>query len=548
MGDLELSAILAAVAGIAVCAAAILFTRNRKVEHMLSGLEHEALVQNELMTEMRLKEQGLQSELDGLNVRIAEQKETVERLQTELQDRGAEFERLREQKFEAEKLAENAKTKWDEGQARQEQYKLDQHELNVELKAVQSRYQSLLEEHSSLKASLEEREKAFQQQLSGFDEQKKQLTESFENLASRIFEEKGKTFSANSKEAMEHMLKPFREQITEFRNRVDGIHKENNETTGSLRKELEQLRELNRNMTADAKNLTEALKGDKKKIGSWGEIQLEKTLQQAGLVKGDHYETQAQFKDEQGKNNFPDFVVKLPDDKHIVLDSKVSLVDYDSAIAAETEEGMVLALDRHVQAVKNHIDGLAAKDYSNLIGMRSPSFVLMFMPIEPAYIEAMKRNKDLFNYGYQKNVVMVSHTTLMPILRTVANLWMIERSNSEARELGDKAGEVYNQVCMVAERLHRLGATLQTASKHYNNTVVALAGQQGLHGKVERFNKLSNKVTRSMPELEPVHLDVETDRLEVIRVEEPEADSEDTKAFLEQAASRVESLENEKEL
>lgn len=549
MGNMELSAALAALAGVAICAAAILWMRNRKVEHMLAGLEHEALVQNELMTELRLKEQSLSGELNTARERLEESRASVAGLQKQLQDRAAEIESLRNQKFEAEKLAESAKTKWEEGIARQEQYKLDHHELSEQHKEVQSRYHSLLEEHSSLKSSLEEREKAFQQQLTGFAEQKKQLTESFENLASRIFEEKGKTFSANSKDAMEQLLKPFREQITEFRTRVDGIHKENNEATGSLRKELEQLRDLNRNMTQDARNLTEALKGDKKKIGSWGEIQLEKTLQLAGLIKGEHYDTQAQFKDEQGKNNFPDFIVKLPDDKHIVLDSKVSLVDYDAAIGAETEEELALSLDRHVQAVKNHIDGLAAKDYTNLIGMRSPSFVLMFMPIEPAYIEAMKRNKDLFNYGYQKNVVMVSHTTLMPILRTVANLWMIERSNSEARELGDKAGEVFNQVCMVAERLQKLGATLQTASKHYNNTVVALAGQQGLHGKVERFNKLSNKVTRTMPELEPMHLDVETERLEVIRVEEERDDGpEDTKAFLAEAETRVKSLENEKEL
>lgn len=549
MGEMELSAILAALAGVAICVAAILWVRNRKVEHMLAGLEHEALVQNEKMTELRLTQQSLTTELDSTKTRLEESKVAVVGLQQQVQERLAEIDRLRNEKFDAEKLAESAKTKWEEGIARLEQLKLEQHELDAQLKEQNARYQSLIEEHSSLKSSLEEREKAFAQQLSGFAEQKKQLTESFENLASRIFEEKGKTFSANSKDAMEQLLKPFREQITEFRTRVDGIHKENNEATGSLRKELEQLRELNRNMTQDARNLTEALKGDKKKVGSWGEIQLEKTLQQAGLVKGEHYDTQAQFKDAHGKNNFPDFIVKLPDDKHIVLDSKVSLIDYDAAIAAETEDDIAVSLDRHVQAVKNHIDGLAAKDYTNLIGMRSPSFVLMFMPIEPAYIEAMKRNKDLFNYGYQKNVVMVSHTTLMPILRTVANLWMIERSNSEARELGDKAGEVFNQVCMVAERLQKLGATLQTASKHYNNTVVSLVGQQGLHGKVERFNKLSSKVTKNMPELEPMHLDVETERLEVIRVEaESKATVDESQSYLAEAETRAKSLENEKEL
>ena len=455
---------------------------------------------------------------------------------------------FRQQSFEAEKLADNFKVKWEEAQARYALLVADREVSQREASSVQTDYRVLLEEHSSLKASLEEREKSHQQQLLNFDEQKKQLEQSFQVLANRIFDEKGKHLSNNNKDSIEQLLKPFREQITEFRARVDGIHKENNEASGSLRKELEQLRELNHTMTTDAKNLTDALKGDKKKVGSWGEVQLEKTLQQAGLVKGDHYDTQVQFKDEHGKNNFPDFVVQLPDNKQIVLDSKVSLVDYDSAISAETDEASGIALDRHVQAVKNHIDGLAAKDYSNLIGMKSPSFVLMFMPIEPAYIEAMKRSNELFNYGYQKNVIMVSHTTLMPILRTVANLWMIERSNAEAKEISDRAGDVFNQVCMVAERLQKLGATLQTASKHYNSAVTAVAGQQGLHGKVERFNKLSSKVTKSMPDLEPMHLDIESDRLEAIRIDEPSDDADNAIRVELDGQLENEVKENEKEL
>jgi DNA recombination protein RmuC len=199
-----------------------------------------------------------------------------------------------------------------------------------------------------------------------------------------------------------------------------------------------------------------------------------------------------------------------------VLDSKVSLVDYDRAIAAESEAERHAALDAHVKAVKNHIDDLSGKDYSNLIGMHSPSFVLMFMPIEPAYIEAMKHNKELFNYGYQRNVIMVSYTTLMPILKTVANLWMVARSNEQAQELSNRAGDIYNQVVVVAERLERLGNTLGTASKHYNDTVTAVAGQQGLYGKVSRFNELSSKANKTMPSLEPVHKDFEVEKLALV--------------------------------
>jgi len=504
---------------VSLAAVFVLWLKNSKAGLRHLELESKLIAKEEALTSSQLEVQTLAAKSEQLEVRCNEANMRLASLNEALNVTRQDVDTGRELRFEAEKTAEGLKVKLEESASQLSLLRADFDLEKALLKTAQNDYQILLEKHSSMSASLQERETQHLKQLESFDQQKKMLEQSFQNLANRIFEEKGKSFSHTSKESLEQLLKPFREQITEFRTRVDGIQKENNESTGSLRKELEQLRHLNQSMTADAKNLTEALKGDKKKVGSWGEVQLEKTLQLAGLVKGDHYDTQAHFKDEHGKNNFPDFVVKLPDDKHIVLDSKVSLIDYDAAIAADTDELLFAALDKHVQAVKNHIDNLAAKDYTNLIGMKSPSFVLMFMPIEPAYIEAMKHNRDVFNYGYQKGVIMVSHTTLMPILKTVANLWMIERSNLEAKEVSDRAGEVYNQVCVIAERLQKLGGTLLTASKQYNSAVVAVAGQQGLHGKVERFNKLSNKVTKSMPALEPVHADIDSDRLDVIRVE-----------------------------
>ena len=209
-------------------------------------------------------------------------------------------------------------------------------------------------------------------------------------------------------------------------------------------------------------------------------------------------------------------MIKLPDNKNLVIDSKVSLVDYDRAIAADTDEERTEALNAHALAVRNHIDDLASKDYANLPGIGSPDFVLMFMPIEPAYIEAMKHNKGLFNYGYKKGVVMVSHTTLMPILRTVANLWMIEQSNREAKEISSRAGDIYNQVCLVAERLHKLGNSLKAANNHYNDTVKGLVGKQGLQGKVERFQQLSTRANKEMAVLESIQDDIENERLETV--------------------------------
>lgn len=371
-------------------------------------------------------------------------------------------------------------------------------------------------ELTELQAIHKEKLGSFQEMKASFETTKAQLKTEFQNLANQILEEKGKTFAQNSQSSLDTMLQPFREQIEGFQKRVNQVHDETVRGNVSLGMEIKRVLEAGLKIGAEANMLAVALKGDKKTTGNWGEVQLERTLQLAGLMPGDHYEAQARFKDEHGNNRYPDFVIKLPDLKHMVIDSKVSLVDYDRAIAAESDAEVQAALDAHVKAVRNHIDDLGKKDYSNLIGMRSPSFVLMFMPIEPAYIEAMKHNKDLFDYGYQRNVIMVSHTTLMPILKTVANLWMVARSNQQAHELSSRAGEIYNQVVVVAERLKKLGANLDTVARQYNDTVKAVAGQQGLYGKAFRFNELSSKANKTMPELEPLHADFENERLALI--------------------------------
>jgi DNA recombination protein RmuC len=271
---------------------------------------------------------------------------------------------------------------------------------------------------------------------------------------------------------------------------------------------------LNQQITQDAQNLTLALKGDKKLSGSWGEMQLEKTLQLAGLVPGEHYSREVVLQHEDGATRRPDFIIHLPDGKHLVLDSKVSLVDYDAACAAISDDDIRLALEAYVKALKRHIDGLAERDYSNLVGVRSPSFVLMFLPLEAAYIEALKFNRELFNYGYNKNVILVAHTTLMPILRTVANVWQLDRSSKEAEAISARAGDIYNQACLVAERLLKLGKTLSTANAHYNETVRALAGNQGLHGKLERFKDVAGNITRQFPPLAPSYEDIDLTKLQ----------------------------------
>ena len=355
-----------------------------------------------------------------------------------------------------------------------------------------------------------------QQRLQQFEESKKQLKIEFENLAGKILDEKAKVLGENSRSSIDSLLKPFREQIEGFQKRVNDVHSESVKGNAALESEIKKVLDIGLKMGKDADNLTSALKGDSQKRGGWGEAQLERTLEMSGLVAGTHFEKQSSFKDAEGRRKQTDYLINVPGGKQMIIDSKVSLVAYDKLVAADSPEAQALALSEHANSVKRHIDDLSSKDYTNLIGMRSPSFVLMFMPIEPAYIEALKFEKDLFSYGYDKNIVLVSHTTLIPILRTVANLWMMERSNKEAREISEKAGDVYNQVCEVAIRLQKLGGSLGAAANHYNDTLTSIAGRQGLHGKVERFSQLSSKVSKTMPILEPLNKDLEPERLALI--------------------------------
>jgi DNA recombination protein RmuC len=385
-----------------------------------------------------------------------------------------------------------------------------------ERSALRSRAAKLDNELARLSAVHAEKLSSFHEMKANFEQSRQQLKVEFQNLANQILEEKGKTLAHNSQASLDAVLKPLRDQIDGFQRRINQVHDDTLRGNVSLGAEIKRVLEAGLRISSEANTLASALKGDKKTTGGWGEVQLERSLQLAGLVQGAHYEGQPRFRDEQGAQRQPDFIVKLPDDKQLVIDSKVSLVDYERAVAAENDDDRKAALDAHVRAVRNHIDDLCRKDYSNLVGMHSPSFVLMFMPIEPAYIEALKHNRDLFDYGYQRNVVLVSHTTLMPILKTVANLWMVTQSNEQAHELSARAGDIYNQIVVVAERLKRLGGTLDTVSRHYNETVTALAGQQGLYGKASRFNELSSKANKTMPSLEPLHADFEAERLELI--------------------------------
>jgi len=386
-------------------------------------------------------------------------------------------------------------------------------QLASELQLALLKTADLEKEKVFLQTQYQQKEENLSELKNAFNQSRQLLSTEFENLANKIMDEKSQVFSVQNQQAMDGLLKPLKEKLEGFQNRVNEVHDQSLKGHTLLNAHLQQVMEMGLKMTQDAQGLAKALKGDKKMLGNWGEMQLERALQAAGLVKDDHYRMQVHFRDEQGQNQLPDCIIYLPDGKHMVIDSKVSLNDYQQAVAAPDERGMRVSLDAHAKAVKNHIDQLSDKNYSRLNGINSPGFVFMFMPIEAAYIEALNHPSGLFQYGYEKGVILVSHTTLMPVLRTVSYLWMMERSNEQALQIGNKATEIYNQVARVAEHLSRLGGTLNTAGTHYNAVIASFAGKQGLIGKVERFNELSARASRKMVPPEPIHPDFDASRL-----------------------------------
>lgn len=385
--------------------------------------------------------------------------------------------------------------------------------LNTRVNLLQQERDLLSLSNAGLNAKQHAEQDKHKEQMSLLENSKRQLAMEFENLANRIFEERGKKLSSQNQQSMESLLKPFGDQIHRFQSRINEVHAQSIRGNEGLVVELRNMMGVGLKMSDQAENLTKALKGDNKTTGNWGEVQLERTLQLAGLEPGSHYEAQSSFRDAEGKLRIPDFVIKLPDGKHLIIDSKVSLLDYDRAVAAESDKERHEALKAHSKALKRHIEDLSAKDYSSLGGANSPELVFMFMPIEAAYIEALKFNKELFNEGYNKSVVMVSHTTLLPMLRTVASLWIAYRSNEEARAISQMAGEIYNKVCLVGQRLEDMGKTLNTTTDKYNKTVTALVGKQGLYGKVERFKSTAANAKGELPNAVTQHPSIEHDRL-----------------------------------
>ena len=333
------------------------------------------------------------------------------------------------------------------------------------------------------------------------EEEKERLTQEFENLANKILEHNSDKFQKQNIKEIDNLLKPLSQKINEFQEKVDTTNKEDIKRSSSLITQIENLQRLNSQLSSDATNLTNALKGESKTQGDWGEYQLEVLLEKVGLKKETHYSTQGGYRDDEGNLKKPDFIINLPDNKHLIIDSKVSLTAYEEYYNEEIKELKDLALKKHLNSIKKHYKELGEKDYPDLYDINTPDFVLMFVPIEPALLTAFNKDQNLFLDALEDNVVLVSNSTLLATLSTVASVWKQEDQKKNALEIAKAGGKLYDKFVGFVTDLIEVGNKINASQNSYQDAMNKLTdGNGNLVKQVERLKGLGVKTQKSIPQ------------------------------------------------
>ena len=353
---------------------------------------------------------------------------------------------------------------------------------------------------SDLTARSEEERKSFALRLAELKEARETMQREFKSLAARIMEENSQRFGKVSKERVEEVLKPLQQQVSEFRKRIEEVHTTETKELATLMGEIRHLKELNLKISEDAVNLTKALRGESKSQGIWGEMVLERVLEASGLREGEEYEREVSLQDGDKRRYRPDVIVHLPDDRDIIIDAKTSLVAYERYVNAEDDESKKRFAYEHLQAVKNHIDRLADKSYTRLEGINTLDFIFMFMPIEGALMLALETDRTLYDKAFEKQIVLVSPTTLLVALRAVENTWRHDRQNKNALLIAQKAGDLYDKFVGFAEDLEKVGKQLETVQKSYDGAWKKLTdGRGNIVRRVEELRALGARASKQMP-------------------------------------------------
>lgn len=373
------------------------------------------------------------------------------------------------------------------------------HERDLALRARADEVQALAVRLERASTELAEERRRSEEKLALLEDARLRLAEQFKSLAQDILEDKSKRFTEQNRTNLEALLNPLREQIGGFQKRVEDVYDKESRDRVSLLKEIHTLRDLNQRIAVDAVNLTQALKGSTRTQGAWGELVLERVLEQSGLAKGREYEVQVSITGEDGRQR-PDAIVHLPDGKDVVIDAKVSLVAYERYVSAEDDAARAQALREHVASLRAHIRGLGDKAYHQLPGVRSLDFVLLFVPVEPAYMEALRAEPALFNEALERNIGLVNPTTLLTTLRMIQNVWRFEHQSRNAQEIARRAGDLYDKFVGFVQDLETVGSRLkstQTAFDAARNKLVS--GRGNVVKRAEELKALGIDASKSLP-------------------------------------------------
>ncbi len=382
-----------------------------------------------------------------------------------------------------------------------EQFKSQLNQTVQERETIRTEKESLAIQLSKKETDFENLWERNKEQKEEVEKLQEKFTKEFENLANKILEEKTNKFTEQNKENLKNILEPLQNKIQLFEKKVEDTHKESIDYHAALRQQILGLREMNEQMSKETLNLTKALKGDSKMQGNWGELILERVLEKSGLEKGREYEVQQSFVTDDGNRVFPDVVINLPDGKKMVVDSKVTLTAYERYINEEDDDAKAQHLKEHVIALKRHVDQLSEKNYHDLYQMESPDFVLLFIPIESAFALALNEDTSLYNKAFEKNIVIVTPSTLLATLRTIDSMWTNQKQQEHALEIARQAGALYDKFEGFVADLVKVGNKIKDSKTEYDNAMSKLVdGSGNLINRVENLKKMGAKAKKALPE------------------------------------------------
>ncbi|MFO3722657.1 DNA recombination protein RmuC [Pseudomonas sp. HLMP] len=449
-----------------------------QVQRRLSARQSELALVQERLTGAQLAQEGLQAQLEACRDEISDLSEANVAKQTTLAAQARELELLQIERDNARDAA---------------------HAWQLERVGREAELRRLEAQVARLEAELREQQESHQQRLEDLQEARDTLRAQFAEMATKIFDEREQRFAQTSQQHLGQLLDPLKERIQAFEKRVEESYQQEARERFSLAKELERLQQLNLRLSNEATNLTQALKGQKTQ-GNWGELILERVLEHAGLEKGREYLTQVSLKSAEGERYQPDVLIMLPGDKQVVVDAKVSLTAYQQFVGDDDAERAQAALKQHVQSLRSHVKGLSSKDYNRLEGLHSLDFVLLFVPIEAAFSAALQAEPNLFQEAFDRQIVIVSPTTLLATLRVIDSLWKQERQGQNAREIAERAGWLYDKFVLFIQDLDELGSRLQQVDKAYAAARNKLCeGRGNLVSRSEQLKLLGARASKSLP-------------------------------------------------